>query len=1108
MRRVFFVLLVVIPLTGILAQENYEPGVILLQVRQPEVVRFSNGQVINGSSQLQAVFQQYPAIRSRKLSHVNAETDGCYRIEFPLTFPLASIQSALTACPDIKIVTLNHYGILAGTPNDPLWTDQWALQKIQMPNAWDVTKPSSIILVGIMDTGLDYTHVDLTDNVWINPNEIAGNGVDDDGNGYIDDIRGWDFVFSDNDPQESFLDHGTRVAGVIAARTYNGIGLAGIAGGWQSQVGVRLIGLKIVNDSGIWFEDEAKEAIDYLTWLKQQYGYTIIANMSIQTTGVTDEPMPLFQASVNAARDAGVIMVAAAGNVVNDPKSPYQQPAVIVLPIPARYSGVLAIGASQDGATLQDERRSDYSLYEGEGKLLAVAPVDKTPSLNVVTTFPGNQYYWIFNGTSAACPIVVGVVALMLTINPMLTYQQISDILGGTAEKIGNYTYDLIGRTDEVGYGRINAYQALLLTHSYSNKSMSATATATNSGRRLVKTSDGKYHLVFESGITSGGNVLSEIFYHNSTDGVNWSTPVRLSAGNEQNRYPSITERSGKLYVIWQRKTGTNTFDIHFRHFNGSSWEIVRNVTTGISGDPIPVIAISTPSAGFEMMVAYRTGSGLKSKRSTSTSGSTWETEKTITTNTSGRNPSLVYKQGTGFLVTWDNLNTVYYQAYNGSSWGSATNVSGPAGSSSSYSTESSIALAGNLDRYIAWKAEDPQLGDYVEVVFHNKNLNPSVFTEFADLYGYQYIRPSITGHDNAVASLMWQKKIGYTPVDVRKARYNGSSWDTNPEGTVVASGGFYPSVSIQDPPGGTAHAVWMTGSNTPYTINFGPQGGLSKSAEVEPVAYHRRIIYQLPSSKSVLSVLMSEVQIKNTTGEKAALAFPIVSDNEPVAVADLKSTLTFHSINLPTNADSLLFDARLYSREADSLRSDIKASLKLRFELAESANGSPVLVGSTMTFPDTGKYRQQLRIGMAVRAFANRNLTLRPVIENLKDKDLQGAVVHVYAFGGSDAQKPFISSPSNVIEPALSLRTYPNPFNPTTQIRFKLPAAGAVSLRIYDVNGRLIRELSQEQFSAGEHTISWDGIDRHGLPVSSGMYFAELVFGKARSVTKLALIR
>ncbi|MDZ7344666.1 MAG: T9SS type A sorting domain-containing protein, partial [candidate division KSB1 bacterium] len=83
-----------------------------------------------------------------------------------------------------------------------------------------------------------------------------------------------------------------------------------------------------------------------------------------------------------------------------------------------------------------------------------------------------------------------------------------------------------------------------------------------------------------------------------------------------------------------------------------------------------------------------------------------------------------------------------------------------------------------------------------------------------------------------------------------------------------------------------------------------------------------------------------------------------------------------------------------------------------------------------------------------------------------------------------------------------------PNPFNPTTQIRFKLPAAGAVSLRIFDVNGRLVREWSNEQRTAGAHTIVWDGNDEQGLPVASGAYFSELVFGTIRRVVKMTLVR
>lgn len=200
MKRVFLTLFMIIPFMGILAQVNYEPGVILLQVRQPNVVSFNNGQVINGSPQLQAVLQQYSVSGSSKLSHVNAATDGCYRIEFQPTSPVATIRAALSACSDIAHVTLNYYGTVSGDPNDTYWNDQWALKKIQMTNAWEITKPNSAILVGIIDSGIDYNHVDLMDNIWTNPNEIADNGIDDDSNGRIDDIHGWDFVFNDNDP--------------------------------------------------------------------------------------------------------------------------------------------------------------------------------------------------------------------------------------------------------------------------------------------------------------------------------------------------------------------------------------------------------------------------------------------------------------------------------------------------------------------------------------------------------------------------------------------------------------------------------------------------------------------------------------------------------------------------------------------------------------------------------------------------------------------------------------------------------------------------------------------------------------------------------------------
>jgi len=388
----------------------------------------------------------------------------------------------------------------------------------------------------------------------------------------------------------------------------------------------------------------------------------------------------------------------------------------------------------------------------------------------------------------------------------------------------------------EYGYGRINAYQALLLTHAYSNKSMSSTATASNNSRRMVRTSDGTYHLVFESGVTSGVNTLSEIFYRNSTDLVNWSTPVRLSAGNEQNRYPSIAERldgaNKKLYVIWQRKTGTNTYDILFRHYNGSAWETIRTVTGGISSsnDSLPVIAIGTPSAGFEMMAAYRTGGGIKSKRTTSTNGSNWSSisEKVVTNNTSARNPSLVYwvddVPNLKFHVSWDEGSNVWHQTFNSTTntWGTATNIS--AGTMASNHQYSSYAVAGNNDRHVVWQALESEA--YLkQVIYHNKNLS-NLYTVLASSQ-WDHLRPSVIGHAGAVATVVCHDNSSNK--NIRKRRYDGTNWEGGVSGSIIASNGIDASISIANPPGAVAEAVWRSTGSSPYALTVGPSGGLNK---------------------------------------------------------------------------------------------------------------------------------------------------------------------------------------------------------------------------------------------------------------------------------------
>ncbi len=285
----------------------------------------------------------------------------------------------------------------ATVPNDPLFPETWGLSQangadIDAPEAWDYATGASRVVVGVIDTGVDYDHPDLAANVWNNPGELA-NGLDDDGNGWVDDLHGVDCANDDGDPMDDDA-HGTHVSGTIAASGNDGIGVAGVA--WHAQI----MALKFLSAGGSGWTSDAIECLDYATEMKTHYGVDLkLTNNSWGCDGPGCYSQAL-EDSIRAAGDAGMLFVAAAGNSSNDNDGYPSYPSGYALP------NVIAVAATD-----RSDQLASFSSYGANSVHLAA------PGVDVLSTVPGGGYE-SFSGTSMATPHVSGAAVLLFAANP------------------------------------------------------------------------------------------------------------------------------------------------------------------------------------------------------------------------------------------------------------------------------------------------------------------------------------------------------------------------------------------------------------------------------------------------------------------------------------------------------------------------------------------------------------------------------------------------------------------------------------------------------------------------------------------------------------------
>jgi parallel beta-helix repeat protein len=465
-------------------EPNYVAGEVLVRFKPKDNEAERNTQERNeilaslGGGSIVKTFKLVPGLSLVKLPQgvsVNAALTNFSNAAEIVHVQPNYIHRAILAFPNEprfnELVGLHNTGQNGGTPD----------ADIDAPQAWEITTESSIV-VAVIDSGIDYTHPDLAANMWHNPGEIPGNSIDDEGNGYIDDIYGYDFHNDDNDPMDDFW-HGTHCAGTIGAVGNNGQGIAGVC--WN----VKIMALKYLDSGG-----HSGSTADEI----ECFDYAVMNGAKILSCSWGGSGYDQFEKNaIEAAGANGVLLIAGAGNdgTNNDTDPNY--------PASHDSNNIIAVMSSDEG-----DKRSIFSPLGTQSSNFGPNSVDlAAPGSDILSCDRGGAYK-SWSGTSMATPHVSGACALVWAVNPELTHLQVKDVILSTVDTNPNFLC--------VTGGRLNLYKALI--ESANRGSRVGVSDNVNNGSSVSPGNEITYRIWFQTGL-SGVNIIDYL-----PDEVNYPT--------------------------------------------------------------------------------------------------------------------------------------------------------------------------------------------------------------------------------------------------------------------------------------------------------------------------------------------------------------------------------------------------------------------------------------------------------------------------------------------------------------------------------------------------------------------------------------------------------
>jgi hypothetical protein len=588
---------------------------ISVSFAQREIPKYKEGELIvkfKSGVGLKTATETHAHVRSKVVKNLRKAGVQLVKLKSGLTI-MKAIElykrdpNVLYAEPNYMLHALEAF------PNDPKLNNLWGLHNIAQtggtpdadidaPEAWQITTGSRDVIVAVIDTGVDYNHQDLSDNMWKNLTELNGiAGVDDDSNGYVDDIYGIDTFNNDSDPMDDH-NHGTHVSGTIGAVGNNGIGIAGI--NWN----VKIMALKFIGAGGAGYVSDVIECLEYVIMMKLDYGQNIRITSNSWGGGGYSQAL---RDAVQTAGNADILFVAAAGNdgSDNDTEGFY----------PSSYGPANIISVA---ATDHNDKLASFSNW-------GLVSVDvAAPGVNVLSVTLNNTYN-SYSGTSMATPHVAGLAALMLARHPEYSYGQVKDSILTTVDPVSSLEGLVFSG------GRINAVNAL-----------TNTLTCDPSRLRFLVVSPSK-----EFGVQKGSQNIVRAFVANCSRPIkNAIVTVRYSNGDpplmlrDDGVAPDLVAGDGLYSGLWSPQVlGVMTLNIN------ASVPGFGNISNDISGTVAELTAdfYAEPTSGQTPLTIHFTDRSTGNPRIQS-----WLWDFGDGDTGTEQNPSHTYYRGGSFTVS------------------------------------------------------------------------------------------------------------------------------------------------------------------------------------------------------------------------------------------------------------------------------------------------------------------------------------------------------------------------------------------------------------------------------------------------------------------------